>query len=264
MAGHDHPLPPPEVDNIDAFGVSFWGFASFVSLIVSIFAMTTYFWLERVQEDTNKVYASSYFSKLQQQQQKGVQDRLYGVKTLWEVSKNNRTEQVYNSVEKAKQFFISGKPDQINGREIIKAGKFQIPIEHAMTLVLKERARHFDKPVRVVKTTSSVAAPAKPPAPFVVDMTKAQAGAGLFKSKNCATCHSIDGTRLVGPTMKGIWGRKEKMEDGTELYVNRAYFVRSVKAPMDQIVEGYPAGMLQIELSDAEIDSLLHYAASLK
>jgi cytochrome c oxidase subunit 2 len=64
--------------------------------------------------------------------------------------------------------------------------------------------------------------------------------------------------------MKGIWGRKEKMEDGTELYVNRAYFVRSVKAPMDQIVEGYPVGMLQIELSDAEIDSLLHYAASLK
>ena len=143
MSSHDHPLPPPEVDNVDAVGVTFWGVASFVALLVSIFAMTSYFWLERVQEDTNKVHASAYFTKLQQQQKDGVQDLLRGVKPLWEVSKRNRTEKMYNSVEKAKQYSISGGPDQINGRKILKAGKFQIPIEHAMTLVMKERARHF-------------------------------------------------------------------------------------------------------------------------
>jgi hypothetical protein len=146
MSNHDHPLPPPEVDNIDAFGVSFWGVASFVSLVVSIFAMTTYFWLERVQEDTNKVYASTYFLKLQMSQDAAVQDRLHDVKPLWEVSKQNRTEKLYNSVEKAKQYSISGGPDQINGRKILKSGKFQLPIEHAMTLVMADRARHFVNP----------------------------------------------------------------------------------------------------------------------
>ena len=64
MSSHDHPLPPPEVDNVDAVGVTFWGVTSFIALLVSIFAMTSYFWLERVQEDTNKVYASTYFTCL--------------------------------------------------------------------------------------------------------------------------------------------------------------------------------------------------------
>ena len=265
MSSHDdHALPPPEVDNVDAVGVTFWGVASFISLLVSIFAMTSYFWLERVQEDTNKVHASAYFSNLQNAQTDLVKDRLAGVKPLWQVAKKNRTEGMYNSLEAAKQKLISGGPDAINGRSIRKADQFQIPVEHAMKLVIKERARHFDPPKPVATAKAAPAAPAKPPAAFNVDDAKAKQGAGLFKSKNCATCHSIDGSRLVGPTMKGIWGRKEKMQDGTELYVDRAYFVRSVKAPMDQIVAGYPAGMLQIELSDDEIDALLHYVASLK
>ena len=146
MSSHDHPLPPPEVDNIDAMGVSVWGVISFVVLLVSIFALSSYFWLERVQEDTNKVYATTYFMKLQQQQDKAVQDRLRDVKPLWEVSKKNRTEKIYNSVEKAKEYSVSGGPDQINGRKILKAGKFQIPIEHAMKLVMSERAVHFKSP----------------------------------------------------------------------------------------------------------------------
>ena len=50
------------------------------------------------------------------------------------------------SCRKAKEYSISGGPDQINGRKILKSGKFQIPIEHAMTLVMKERARHFSSP----------------------------------------------------------------------------------------------------------------------
>jgi hypothetical protein len=79
-------------------------------------------------------------------QDAAVQDRLHDVKPLWEVSKQNRTEKLYNSVEKAKQYSISGGPDQINGRKILKSGKFQLPIEHAMTLVMADRARHFVNP----------------------------------------------------------------------------------------------------------------------
>lgn len=116
------------------------------------------------------------------------------------------------------------------------------------------------KPAPVVKP----AAPATAPAAFVVDAKLAEKGKALFTSKTCAVCHSIDGTRKIGPTMKGIWGRKEKMTDGTELYVDKTYFVKSIKEPMAQIVEGYPPGMAALPVSDDEIEALLHYVASIK
>ena len=101
-------------------------------------------------------------------------------------------------------------------------------------------------------------------ASFVVDAKLAAQGKALFTSKTCSACHSVDGARLVGPTMKGIWGRKEKMTDGTELYVDEAYFARSIKEPMAQVVEGFPPAMRVLPVSDDEIKALLHYVVSIK
>ena len=129
------------------------------------------------------------------------------------------------------------------------------------------RAMHWTLPAAVAAPApapSATTAVAKAPGPFAVDAKLAAKGKALFASKTCMVCHSIDGTRKIGPTMKGIWGRKEKMADGTELYVDRAYFVKSIKEPMSQIVAGYPPGMAQLPVSDDEIEALLHYVASIK
>ena len=48
---HDHPLPPPEPDHIEAGGITFWGLISFAAVIASVFGLSGYFWLARQSAD---------------------------------------------------------------------------------------------------------------------------------------------------------------------------------------------------------------------
>jgi cytochrome c oxidase subunit 2 len=49
--------------------------------------------------------------------------------------------------------------------------------------------------------------------------------------KGCSTCHSLDGKRGQGPSWKGIWGKKEKMQDGSEVLVDENYVRESMMLP---------------------------------
>jgi mono/diheme cytochrome c family protein len=207
---HDHPLPPPEPDAVKAGGITFWGLISFISVIVTTFGLSGYFWMVHTEVS-------------------GEQNDLYTAK--------KKTEAV-SGLDAAMKALIESK---------------SMIIEEAQAA-----------PAPALAPTAVAAAPATAPAAFTVDAKLAKKGQELFNSKTCSVCHSIDGSRKIGPTMKGIWGRKEKMTDGTELYVDRAYFVNSIKNPMAQIVEGYPPGMAQLPVSDDEIEALLHYVASIK
>ena len=42
-----------------------------------------------------------------------------------------------------------------------------------------------------------------------------EAGKGIYTKKGCNACHSIDGTDMVGPTWKGLYGLKREFTDGT-------------------------------------------------
>lgn len=52
------------------------------------------------------------------------------------------------------------------------------------------------------------------------DLAPAEWGKQLFRQNACNTCHSTDGTRLTGPTWKGIYGSQETMTDGTTVTVD--------------------------------------------
>lgn len=96
--------------------------------------------------------------------------------------------------------------------------------------------------------------------------TPVQRGERLFKSKTCNTCHSIDGTRLVGPTFKGVWGRTDELADGTSVVVDENYFRESMLEPMKKVVKGYPPAMPTFKglLTEEEINDLIAYAKTLK
>ncbi len=111
---------------------------------------------------------------------------------------------------------------------------------------------------------------AAPPEPIAVvegmseaDVALIATGQGLFASKTCIACHTLDGTRTVGPSFKGLWGRTEKLADGTEVVVDDAYFARSITDPMGQVVEGYPPAMPPLGLTDDEIAALAAYVKTL-
>ncbi len=95
-------------------------------------------------------------------------------------------------------------------------------------------------------------------------VTPAEWGKMLYTQNNCNTCHSVDGSTLVGPTWKGIWGRQEAIADGSSLAVDENYIRESILAPMTKIVKGYKPVMPVYSLNDKQIDALIAYMKTLK
>jgi len=271
---HDHPLPPPEPDNINAASISIWGLISFLTVFATVVGLSGYFWFEREGAAHEKIELYTD-TTLRDQQTDEAADKLKEYTPLVAVVNGARVEGYHASEDSAKTALAQGSVDEVNARQIMTADQVKrtrLPIERAMELVAAERAQPMAKPAPLVKKVeasaeeqnAALAETTLEPNPALVAQGKA-----LFHNpaKMCATCHSIDGSRLVGPTMKGAWNRVEELESGEKIRVNRAYFVNSIKKPGSQIVKGYPNGMpamLATMLTDAEIEALMYYVASLK
>jgi cytochrome c oxidase subunit 2 len=90
-------------------------------------------------------------------------------------------------------------------------------------------------------------------------------GADLFQKNACNTCHTTDGTRLVGPPFNGLFGRTEALEDGTTVTVDANYIRESILRPQAKIVKTYTnAVMPPFVMKDWKIDALIEYIKTLK
>lgn len=95
-------------------------------------------------------------------------------------------------------------------------------------------------------------------------MSPAEWGKQLYTQNNCNTCHSLDGSALVGPTWKGIWGRKEEFQDGTSTLVDENYIAESILKPQAKLVKGYNPVMPVYVLQEKQIDALIAFMKTLK
>jgi cytochrome c oxidase subunit 2 len=107
-------------------------------------------------------------------------------------------------------------------------------------------------------------------APIVAeDATPAQQGYQVLVKNGCNACHSSDGSKLVGPSYVGSWGKMQKVTSGgqkTEVLVDEEYIRRSIYDPNADLVDGYSRGlMLSYEglVSEEEIDLIIEYIKSL-
>jgi mono/diheme cytochrome c family protein len=91
----------------------------------------------------------------------------------------------------------------------------------------------------------------------------AENGKALYKSKGCNACHSLDGTKIVGPTFKGLAGRTEATSAG-DVVVDEAYLVESIQNPTAKVVNGFPPAMPVIAMTPDEMKSLVLFIESLK
>lgn len=91
-------------------------------------------------------------------------------------------------------------------------------------------------------------------------------GSRLFAINGCAACHSLDGTKKVGPSFKGLYGKQESISDGTTLGVDDNYIRESILEPNAKIVAGYPAQMpsFQGKLNDEQVTALIEYIKAQK
>jgi len=83
----------------------------------------------------------------------------------------------------------------------------------------------------------------------------------------CKVCHSVDGTKGVGPTWKGLAGSTTELADGTSVTADDVYLMESITNPAAKIVKGYSNIMpatLKNNLSDQQISDLIAYIKSLK
>jgi cytochrome c oxidase subunit 2 len=98
----------------------------------------------------------------------------------------------------------------------------------------------------------------------VPDITR---GERVWKLKGCVACHSTDGTKLVGPTWKGLYGSKlTVLTDGQEATVTAddAYLKRSIKHPPQEVVKGFAPQMPEADLKERDVADVLAFIKSLQ
>lgn len=110
--------------------------------------------------------------------------------------------------------------------------------------------------------------PQAPGAAFVREV-ESMSGADLFRSF-CNACHSVDGTKLIGPTFHGLWGREASVtRNGVSesITVDAGYVLESILKPQAAIVKGYetvPMPDYSAVLSNDQVESLLNFLHELK
>ncbi len=116
------------------------------------------------------------------------------------------------------------------------------------------------------------AAEAPTPAGVVVPASAPASGSGLdgetiARSADCLGCHSVDGSRIVGPTWQGLAGSTRTFTDGSTAIADSAYLIRSIKDPSAQVVDGFPDNIMLPDLAERltsdEIDAVVAYIESL-
>ncbi len=86
----------------------------------------------------------------------------------------------------------------------------------------------------------------------------------------CSTCHSTDGTKLIGPSFKGLLGREQIVTRGgrvEKITVDEGYILESIMKPQAAIVKGYeqvPMADFSGVLTDQQIASLVDFLVELE
>lgn len=92
-----------------------------------------------------------------------------------------------------------------------------------------------------------------------------EAGKALVAQNGCGGCHSIDGTKLTGPTWRGLFNSQVPLSDGSTVKADEVYLTKSVTDPGAQVVLGFPAGIMpKFSLTDAEVQAIVSYIETLK
>ena len=96
------------------------------------------------------------------------------------------------------------------------------------------------------------------------------AGLAIIKKNACVGCHSLDGSKLVSASFKGLFGKTEKVKTGDkerEVVVDEEYIKTSIFDPDKDVVVGFPKGVMKTYkgvVSDDDVKSIIEYLKTLK
>ncbi len=91
----------------------------------------------------------------------------------------------------------------------------------------------------------------------------------LLRNTGCIACHSLDGTKLVGPSFKNLFGKETTVLTGTirkTVIVDEEYIKKSIYNPDSEVVTGFSKGLMQSYknvLKEDDIQIIIDYLKTL-
>jgi cytochrome c oxidase subunit II len=94
-------------------------------------------------------------------------------------------------------------------------------------------------------------------------------GRRIMQNIGCFACHSLDGTKLIGPTFQGLWESERTVITGgatRQVVADEEYIHTSIFDPNADIVQGYGRGLMlsyKGMLTEEDVESIIEYLKTL-
>jgi cytochrome c oxidase subunit 2 len=176
---------------------------------------------------------------------------------------------LYIPAFRVKQDMVPGKKDNFMWFEPQKVGTYELycaeycGLQHSYMYTYVEVMEDSAFQTWIADTTNVAAVAAAMDSP-------AATGKRIMQNIGCFACHTLDGTRLVGPSFKGIWGAEHTVQTGREtrqVTVDEEYIRKSIYEPNADVVDGFNKGLMlsyEGQLSDDDIDNIIEYLKTVK
>ena len=94
-----------------------------------------------------------------------------------------------------------------------------------------------------------------------IGRTLPEVGELLYNKQGCKACHSLDGSKLVGPSLKNVYGFEFKTTEGRTVLADEAFIKESILEPNATVIEGYQPVMTPYAgiLGDREIEAIIEF-----
>jgi cytochrome c oxidase subunit 2 len=98
-------------------------------------------------------------------------------------------------------------------------------------------------------------------------LSLADQGKQIYAQRACIGCHSLDGSKMTGPTWKGLYGATRNFTDGTSAEADDNYIRESIMNPNKNIITGYPPNQMpsyQGQLTDDDLTAVIEFIKTVK
>lgn len=146
-------------------------------------------------------------------------------------------------------WFLADTPDTFNLRSNIYSGEGYPGMQTALVV---HTARGYETWMDAVTD-------------IFAGRTMEEVGQMLYDTKGCKACHSLDGSKLVGPSLKDVYGNTFATKDGVDIVVDDAYVKESLMTPNASVIAGFEPVMTPYEgkLNDKEVLAITEWLKSI-
>jgi len=95
--------------------------------------------------------------------------------------------------------------------------------------------------------------------------TMEEVGELLYNKHGCKACHSLNGSKLVGPSFLDLYGNTFDTKEGVQIVADDAYIKESILTPNVSVIAGFEPVMTPYEgkLNDKEIEAITAWLKSM-